>query len=94
MTNYVSQMIPGYSNIVKPLCDLTKRECAFNWGKSQEEAFRLLKAKLLLTDVVSYFDSNKNTCVHVDTSPTCLGAMLTQDGNVIAYASKMLSSTE
>ena len=87
-------MIPGYSNIVRPLCDLTKKDCLFNWGESQEEAFHLLKAKLLSTDVVSYFDPNKDTCVHVDASPTGLGAMLTQEGKVIAYASKMLSPTE
>ena len=61
MINYVSQMIPGYFNTVKHLCDPIKRECAFNWEVSQV-AFCLLKAKLLLTDVVSYFDPNKNMC--------------------------------
>ena len=43
---------------------------------------------------MEYFDTRKLFEVIVDASPTGLGAILTQDGGVISYASKALSDVE
>ena len=43
---------------------------------------------------MAYFDSGKHTELIVDTSPTGLGAILTQNGKVICYASRALTPTE
>jgi len=43
---------------------------------------------------MAYFDPHKKTVLFVDASPVGLGAMLTQSGKVISYASKALSSVE
>ena len=43
---------------------------------------------------MAYFDPSKPTTVIVDASPSGLGALLTQEGRVISYASRALSSVE
>ena len=43
---------------------------------------------------MAYFDPNKETQLIVDASPVGLGALLTQNGKVIAYASRALSDVE
>ena len=43
---------------------------------------------------MAYFDASKPTTVIVDACPSGLGALLTQDGRVISYASRALSSVE
>ena len=83
MTNYVSRLIPGYADVVLPMCQLTKKDSKFEW-----------KDKLMSTKVMAYFDPNKETHLHVDGSPTGLGAILSQDNKVIAYASKALLAVE
>ena len=43
---------------------------------------------------MAYFDHNEQCKVFVDASPTGLGAILTQNDKIVAYASKALSDTE
>ena len=43
---------------------------------------------------MAYFHPSKRSILLVDASPVGLGAVLTQDGKVISYASKALSSVE
>ena len=43
---------------------------------------------------MAYFDPHKETVLLVDASPVGLGAVLMQDGKVVSYASKALSSVE
>ena len=71
-----------------------RKDCEFQWGNFQEEAFQLLKSKLSSIQVISYFNPNKTTQVYVDASPYGLGAVLAQQGKELAYMSKMLSQTE
>lgn len=94
LTNYVSRCIPGYADIVKPIRELTKKDVAFLWSELQEHALNKLKSELVSSDVMAYFDPNKETELVVDASPYGLGGILSQGGRVIAYASKALSPTE
>ena len=66
----------------------------------QEDALKLLKARLTSDSVMAYFDSNKQTEVAVDASRVGLGAMLvqkdpvTEDKKIVCYASKALTDVE
>ena len=53
-----------------------------------------MKCSLTSDEFMAYFDPHKNTVLFVDASPVGLGAMLTQRGKLISYASKALSSVE
>ena len=43
---------------------------------------------------MAYFDPNKHTNILVDASPVGLGAVLTQNGNILCYASRTVKDEE
>ena len=43
---------------------------------------------------MAYFDPNKDTNILVDASPVGLGAVLTQNGKILCYASRDLTDVE
>ena len=88
MSNYVSRFIPGYEDLVAPMLKLIKKNAVFEWGEAQQKALDELKVRLTTDNVLSYFDPNKATTIFVDASPRALGAVLTQEGHVVAYGSK------
>ncbi|KAK3092457.1 hypothetical protein FSP39_003031 [Pinctada imbricata] len=94
MTNYVSRFIENYSTITEPLRKLTQKNVNWTWGTNQQNAFDKLKDSLTSDKVMSYYDPKKHTEVVVDASPVGLGAILTQEGKIIAYASRSLTDVE
>ena len=94
MTNYVSRFIRNYADIVASLRDPTLKRVEFKWKEVHQKALHQLKCSLTSDGVMAYFDPHKKTVLFVDASPVGLGAMLTQSGKVISYASKALSSVE
>lgn len=99
MAQYIARFIPGYSDIVAPLQNLTHQDVPWKWGENEEKAFSDLKASLTNSRTIKYFDIKLPTEVIVDASPTGLGGILTQrepDGNVrvVAYGSRKLSEVE
>ena len=94
MTNYVSRFIRDYADIVAPLRDLTHKGIEFKWEDVHQAALDRLKRSLTSDEVMAYFDPSKKSVLLVDASPVGLGAVLTQGGKVISYASKALSSVE
>jgi len=94
MTNYVGRFIPNYSTVTEPLRRLTKQNCKLEWNKEQQEAFDKLKEELVADRVMVYFDPRKETMLIVDASPVGLAAILTQEGRIIAYASRALTDVE
>ena len=94
MTNYVSRFIPRYSTITAPLRKLTKAGVEWEWTKSQQDAFETLKQDLTSDLVMAYFDPQKESSLMVDASPVGLAAILSQEGKIIAYASRALSEVE
>ena len=94
ITNYVSSFIRNYAGIVASLRDPTLKGVEFKWQEVHQKALHQLKCSLTSDGVMAYFDPHKKTVLFVDASPVGLGAMLTQSGKVISYASKALSSVE
>ena len=96
---YYRKFIPNFSQIAKPLTNLTKKSVRFKWDKDCQRAFQLLKEKLVSAPVLSYpvRDGGKFT-LDIDASDFAMGAVLSQEQNgeerVIAYASKTLSSEQ
>lgn len=94
MTQYVSRFIPGYATITEPLRNLTKKDSPWRWGANEQKSFQRLKTALTSSHVMSYFSPQKKTQVLVDASPVGLGAILTQEGRIVCYASRALTETE
>lgn len=93
LANYVSRFIPDFATIVAPLRTLTHQNTTWQWGKKEQSAFKELEEKLS-SEVMAYFNPAKSTKLLVDASQVGLGAVLTQEGKIISYASKELSDVE
>ncbi|KAL5015077.1 hypothetical protein ScPMuIL_009347 [Solemya velum] len=94
MTQYVSRYIPDYATLTEPLRNLTKKDSVWTWSDHEQKSFDNLKQSLTSAHVMSYFDPDAQTEVLVNASPVGLGAILTQKGKIICYASRALTDVE
>lgn len=98
LASYYRRLIPAFSQLARPLFDLTKKNRTFEWGEQQEEAFQILKTKLATSLVVGIPQDDGDFVLDTDASQTALGAVLHQwqDGvlRVLGYASRVLQKAE
>lgn len=94
LVTYLASYIPKLSDHTATLRGLLKKESEFQWHPEHQEAFQRLKDLICESATLAYFDPNKDTVIQADASGVALGAALTQEGKVIAYASKSLNRTE
>ena len=101
LASYYCRFIPDFAKIAKPLHSLTKKGEVFQWYVKCQEAFGMLKQKLISASVLSYpkFGPEEEFIVETDASVLGIGAVLAQkqqDGYVhpVAYASRTLNRHE
>ena len=90
LTNYFRKFIKDYSSIAAPLMDLTRKDTDFaaSWTDIHENAFNGLKEAMTTAPVLMIPDCNKPFELISDASLLGTGAVLLQDGHVVAYSSK------
>ena len=59
MTGYYRKFIDRYSDIAKPMYNLTKKDAKFTWSEQCDQAFKTLKDKLTSDTVLAYPDFSK-----------------------------------
>nr|GEW49046.1 putative reverse transcriptase domain-containing protein [Tanacetum cinerariifolium] len=94
IVGYYRRFIEGFSNIARSMTKLTQKKVKFDWGDKQEAAFQLLKEKLCSAPILALPKRAENFIVYCDASHKRLGAILTQNEKVIAYASRQLKIHE
>ena len=80
--NYLSKFISNMSQVTEPIRLLL------------ETAFNQIKELLTSNLVLKYFDVSKPVTVQCDASKSGLGAVLFQDDQPVAYASRSLTETD
>ena len=95
LASYYRKFMEGFSEIARPMNELTKKDVPFDWKEEQEEAFNKLKQMLITQPILQYPNFDKTFYLMTDGSAKGLGAVLSQkDENgkdyAIAYASKSL----
>ena len=94
MIGYLSKFIPNLSNLTESLRQLEKKDNGWNWNNKHDEDFKNLKKKLIEAPVLKYLKPNLPTVLQCDASKSGLGAVLVQEGQPIAYASRAMTETE
>ncbi|XP_052728608.1 uncharacterized protein LOC128195371 [Vigna angularis] len=94
LAGYYRQFIEGFSKIVAPLTQLTRKDQPFAWTDRCEGSFQELKNKLTSAPVLVIPDTAKPFVVYCDASHQGLGCVLMQEKRVVAYASRQLKVHE
>ncbi|GKF47714.1 putative reverse transcriptase domain-containing protein, partial [Tanacetum coccineum] len=86
--------IEGFSKITKSMTKLTQNGVKFDWGDSEEAAFKLIKQKLCSAPILALPEGSEDFMVYCDASHKVLGVVLMQREKVITYASRQLKIHE
>lgn len=98
-TGYYRKFIKAYSQIIAPMEKLLKEDVTFFWGEECQKNLDILKNKMVTVPILVFHDWKNEFHVHVDSSCTALGAMMTQPGegdidHRVAFVSRKLSKVQ
>ena len=94
LAGYYRRFIEGFSKISFPITSLQKKGKPFKWTNECQNSFEKLKQLLTIAPVLKVADPSKHYVVCTDANKEGVGAVLTQEGKVIAYESRKLSEHE
>ena len=97
--NFYRRFIPNYSELTRPLHELTKKDKQWKWTSVEQDAFNKLKARFILSPVLLMPNKNKPFSIESDASKFATGVILRQadsngDMHPCAYLSKSFNSAE
>ena len=96
--NYYRKLVKNFAEVAKPLYALTSKAVKFTWNEEHEEAFQLLKMRLLQAPILSFPNFSYPFVINTDSSETALGAVLSQvvegEERPLAFESRVLTKTE
>ena len=72
IAQYYRQYINGYADVAGPLYDMLKENRPAVWGQAQQEAFDIIKNKLVTEPIRAYLDFNKSFKLYTNASDTGL----------------------
>lgn len=76
LMNYFRKFIKDYALKAKPLQDLLKKDTIFEFDRSCEDSFNLLKSELTSYPVLRLFNPVAETELHTDACSEGIGAIL------------------
>ena len=91
---YLSKIMPRLSEVCEPLRRLTMKDVEWHWTEHQEQAFNKLKQLVTEAPFLKYFEPKEELTLKSDASDTGLGAILTQNGQPIAFLRRASSDAK
>ncbi|ESK81919.1 reverse transcriptase [Moniliophthora roreri MCA 2997] len=97
--NFYRQFIKDFSKIAHPLNDLTKKDCCWEWGTRQCQAFETLKEAFTKKPILVMWDPAWPTRLEVDASGYATGGVILQQledrlWHPVAYRSESMAPAE
>ena len=97
--NFYWCFVCDYSQLARPLFDLTKKDTPFVWTKAQDNTFKSLQNMLCMAPVLVLPDYGKPFTLTTDASDFATGAILEQEdalghSHPVAYFSKSFQPAE
>src|SRR5215470_10988084 len=107
LAGFYRKFIPRYSQVAKPLTNLTKNDpvtgrpknVAAVWGDDEQSAFDSLKSALLHPPILAHFDPRRPVIIKTDASNDAIGGVICQRDqqgrqHPILFTSRLLSDAE
>ena len=92
--NFYQKFISHYSDLAKPLTNLTKKDRKFEWTKDCQQAFNNVRKQFTEEPVLQMPDHSQPFQIESDASKVATGAVLTQlDSNGNRHPVACLSQT-
>ena len=79
LIGYYRKLIPKFSDVARPLTNLTKKDVPFEWTPECQQTFQLLKDLLMAEPILKYPDPNKPYVLYTDASKYAWSCVLTQE---------------
>jgi len=94
LAGYYRRFVEGFSKMVSPLTQLTRKDQPFSWTDKCKECFEEMKKRLTTTPIIIIPDTSRMFEVYCDASYQDLGCVLMQEKRPVAYASRQLKVHE
>ena len=94
LAGYYRRFVEGFSRLAAPLTALTRKGKKFEWSENCAKSFQELKDRLTSAPILTLPNEGADYVIYSDASKLGLGAVLMQEGKVIAYASRQLKEHE
>ena len=94
LAGYYRRFVEGFSKIAAPMTALLRKDKKFDWTEKYDESFQEIKKRLTTAPVLVLPTPHEPLTIFSDASKVGLGAVLMQNGKVIAYASRQLKVHE
>ena len=98
LASYYRKFIKGFSQLAKPMTDLTRDKVTWRWGDAEANRFKALKVAMATAPILCLPDFDKQFVVTTDASDVAVGAILEQGFGSglqpIVFASRKLNATE
>ena len=78
LVGYYRKFIPRFTDIARPMTNLTKQDVSFEWTLQCQASFEMLKDALITSPILKYPDANKPYTLFTDASKYAWACVLTQ----------------
>ena len=79
LAGYYRKFVPKYSDIARPLTDLTKKDIKFEWTDRCQQTFEMIKELLTKEPILKYPNPTKPYTLFTDASKYAWACVLTQE---------------
>ena len=94
LVNFYRRFIPNLARLAAPLTGLTKKNVEFQWSANHQKAFKEIKSSISSSIALHHFNPSAGATVTSDASEKGWAASLSQNGDIIAFASGTFTSAQ